>query len=193
MNDWKKREINGPSAEHLAYTKQMAEIKKIPPLPKRGQCESTKRLLAMSDEEHAKHMARPFPPDGWKAAEDVETAMMKTVMRVGLSNIAHVESLRRSVKNTEGQSVLSSASDERKELARQAFTCTPPAPITEVEEERLTRLEPITMLKVMPSKSKSFWEKLKAKFHKSNEEERKRLTDEFLQEWGFKEKKDGES
>ena len=160
MSDWKACEINGPSEEFSMFREYMvSELKKInrekiPPTTK--QPESTARLLALSDEEAEKRRSEIFDPLYWMklketaqtgTAESVEQDLAETAARVGAHNIIVEENRRRSQKNTLGESQLSSASDERKELARQAFTCTPPAPLNSVEKQKITELEKLQEIK----------------------------------------------
>lgn len=56
---------------------------------------------------------------------------------------SHIEAIRRRPKNSIGQSEKSSASEERKEIARQAFTCSQPADLNPAEKEKLTELNKI--------------------------------------------------
>ena len=123
------------------------------------QSASTQKLLNMTDEELLSYRNRDFPPPGAKA-EHPET--WAGTRKIDPFEFNLIEDTRRKPKNSIGQSMKSSASDERKENARQAFTCTPPTEITEMD--KVTRLELIRVLKnYQAEENKTWWKRLKNK------------------------------
>jgi hypothetical protein len=138
-------------------------LKKYPLPPRRDpkdviQAASTQRLLDMTDEELALYRERKndldkiYPqgrPDLFgKSGRELDEYLREFTgtREVSADEVALEEDIRRKRGNllNEGASTLSSASDERKEHARQAFTCTPPASLSEKEIEKLTTLNKIT-------------------------------------------------
>lgn len=75
------------------------------------------------------------------------------------------EGLRRSVKNTTGQSEKSATTPDRKDRATESFIYSPPAEIAPAQVKKLTKIEPITELKELPKKKKEgFFDKIKKAF-----------------------------
>lgn len=106
------------------------------------QSPSIKNMLTQTKEEREKLYAYRDTPEYFEAIKGDHKAHGDWSM----DDILHAESIRHSSKNSFGQSESNGSSPERKELSRQAFTSTPPAPVTEVQEERVTRIEKITEL-----------------------------------------------
>lgn len=179
--------------EAQAYVEMMVKERlranKIPPSTK--QCASTQRLLDMTDEELAAHRARKFPPDGWLAVPGAKNLDEAVGMRsIKSDDVVTYDRMRRTAKNELGQSEKDGSGVERKEAARQAYSHTPPAPLTEVQVERLTTMDKITALSSMPPEIEtSFWSWLRNKFKKKAAlDSRKRFSEEFIEEMGIKEK-----
>lgn len=165
-----KRERIGPGYDpSLTYEERMAKSLAMQPA-------STKRLLMMTDEEHAEHMKRPVPT--WEQAlavkgalnEDGTIDMDKAVAArpITAQEVAVVEDIRRKGRNSQGDAVSYGASaftSERREAAVDAFIYTPPAELTPAQKTKLTEMNKITeytgpVPEVKPIKKKSWWQKL---------------------------------
>ncbi len=127
------------------------------------QSESTKRLLAMSEEELIKHRERPLPKD-WLAVSDATNMDEAVAPRLFTpQEVALVEDIRHKSKNTTGDAISEGqrgASKEAKVNAMAAFTCTPPAPLTDVQTQKLTEVTKIKEYEGPPPKAenkKSKW------------------------------------
>ena len=108
------------------------------------QCESTKRLLALKDDDLSAYQNRPLPTN-WLAVKDASNMDEAVNARlVTTQEVALVEDIRRKSKNTSGTLDLKGPSAEAKERAAQAFRFTPPAKLTPEQIERLSSLNLIT-------------------------------------------------
>jgi hypothetical protein len=194
LADYKVNEDYKPTDEDLAYRKMMAlsRPKFVAPPKSTIQTDSVSKVMSMSDEELKAYQAREFDmskvyaePIDWNRIDSDDEYRSRIVgeRTLSIDEITRVEGLRRSAKNQLGESKKSIASDEQKERARQAYVCTPPTPLTEVQIEQLTRMDKIKQLDTMPPevKKKSFFEWLKSFFHK-DEEKTRRMIDLFSEE-----------
>lgn len=151
--DYKKTE------ESIRYLKRMVtELSKFP--RKHGtttQCESTQKIqsrVPSLDELHSKRSI-----DLAAAHADKYYVRPMTVDEILL-----IEGMRYGIKNTLGQSEESATTIERREKAIHAFTYSKPAPLNEVEIEKLTQLVPIEELTEMP-RTPTWFEKILDKFN----------------------------
>lgn len=109
------------------------------------QTSSAQRVLKMNSQELSEYQSRTLPTD-WLANKDAKTNDESVgARRLDPIEVSHVESTRRRAKNSAGQSIQSSVTDEKKETANQAFRYSPSAEVTskEVEERavNLTKIE----------------------------------------------------
>lgn len=104
-------------------------------------------LREMTDEQIEAYRNRPWPTkDQWQRETDAEKIQAELIAAnpTRITDLRIADDERRKSKNTIGQSDLSAFSPERRELARQAFSYTPPAELTPLQKERLVELNPIT-------------------------------------------------
>jgi hypothetical protein len=179
-----------PSEEDLAYRKMMTSLrpKFIAPPPSTKQTDSVNRVMAMSDKELEAHRNRTIDVSKAQIRDDKGNIFINE-RHVDLRDAIAYEELRRGAKNQLGESKKSIASDEQKERARQAYVCTPAAPLNEVDFERLTKMERIEELKdKLPQEDKpTFFDKLKRVLFGDPVHENMSYMD--LQEW-FKQRED---
>lgn len=169
MTHFTKKELKERNPKDQQYAERVASELKALNVPKRPvttvQSASTQRILSMTREEHAEHNNRPLPTrDQWQAkptkplkenaTQDEYYAWLTGQRDLPLDQVFVAEDIRRKPKNSIGQSLKSSASDERKELARQAYVCTPPTEILDSQKEHVTEMNPITELKEIPRETK---------------------------------------
>lgn len=153
MTHFTKKELKERNPKDQQYAERVASELKALNIPKRPvstiQAASTQASLDMTDEQYAQKVKKMFETKAWKAPHPEE------VMRsMPLDQVFVAEDIRRKPKNSIGQSLKSSASDERKELARQAYVCTPPTEILDSQKEHVTEMNPITELKEIPRETK---------------------------------------
>jgi len=178
---WRITPVLHRSKEHARYTEMMADLQRKDPSYKKREATTDQsphiaatwdaknnKLKDMTEAEIAAYQNRPLPTKEMAAAEaDAEKIMAEQIAKypTRIQDYSHAEHLRRLSKNTQGDAVsmgMSGASKETKEMARQAFSFTPPAPLTEEQKARLTELNLITTY-VGPEyewKPVSFWESL---------------------------------
>lgn len=149
---------------------ELGQVQREKIISSNRQAESTQKILAMTEEELEAYRSRPLPVNEQartdKNAERINaTLFVKNPARTQSMLLAEEE--RRKSKNTIGESRLSSSSYEAKERARQGFTCTPPASLTEEQKARLTELNLITAYEgpplSEPMKKKSWFDIFKSK------------------------------
>lgn len=138
------KDKSDPSAE--AYLKHMVstlkDIKREIKPASKIQAESLQATLNRDPSLDEKHFFRSI--DLSKAI----TLHPELVARsISIEEFNIFKQMRQSSKNTIGQFEGSSPSEERKQKAALAFQFTPPIELTEVEIEKLTRLQPIKELK----------------------------------------------
>lgn len=178
---WKITPVLHRSKEHERYANLMADLIRKDPNYKKREASTTQsphiaaiwdadnnKLRDMTEAEITAYQNRPLPTKEMAAVEaDAEKIAADLIAKYPerISSISLAESERRKSKNTQGDAVSTGAkgaSPERLEMARQAFSYTPPAPLTEEQKLRLTELNLITEY-VGPAyewKPISFWESL---------------------------------
>jgi hypothetical protein len=145
-NGWKVGEpyfVSKQAAYVERVVKELLEARKND--PKRpattDQAPSTMHLLAMTEEELEVYRNRPMP-ENWLANPDAETNDESVGMRTfDPAEVSHVESLRRKAKNQVGDAWAEGESGftkEKRQLAQDAFTFSPPAQLTPHELERVS-------------------------------------------------------
>ncbi len=172
-----------PTEEDLAYRKMMATArpKFIAPIPSKTQSDHVNRVMSMTDAELEEYRSRPIDYDKAQVKDENGNVFVNE-RQLNIHEFTREENRRRSAKNQLGESKKSIASDEQKESARQAFVCTPPAPLTEVQVEQLTKMDKIKQLDTMPPEIQESWfQKLLNKF-KKEEKTRRRMIDLFSEE-----------
>lgn len=102
------------------------------------QCVGTQRVMRMTDDEHKAFHDTPIDPSCVIPKEEW------VIPEWSIDNISHAESLRHAQKNTQYQSDLPGASEERKQSARDAFMYSPGADMTKEDPQRITGISPIT-------------------------------------------------
>lgn len=129
----------------LEYQERVVEeLKQRPKLPlNTQQAPSTLRNLSRDPSKDSEWRARPMPTKAECQVAGSAEAMEKLERRITPQEFNLVESTRRRPKNSTGQTEGSSASQERRDAAASAFTCSPPAILTPEERARITLLEPI--------------------------------------------------
>lgn len=190
MPDYTIKEGHKRTSEDIAYTEMMAKEKVT--TQKRPvstiQCASTQRLLTMTDEELEVYHNRTIDLSKAIAQHPSEVERKITIDEFNL-----IEGTRRKAKNQVGMSDKSASSPERKAKAIDAYAFTPPAPMNEVQLERVTKMDSIkelTKLINSAEKEPSLYERIKNWIIKPKEESRgPRLSKEFLDEFNIKEKK----
>jgi hypothetical protein len=159
---WVVRPVLHRSKQHEEYANQMSDHIKSLNIPKRPvskiQASSISQLWdsekntlrEMSDEEVAAYQNRPLPEkENWKRETDAEliAAQLALTTPSRIHSTIVSEGLRRESKNTQGDAISmggSAFSEETKELARQAYSYTPPAELTKGQESKLTEMNKIT-------------------------------------------------
>lgn len=143
-------------------TAELREIKREIKPPSIVQAASTQKVMNMSDSELAEYKARPMlTVDQYRAIptnklkdnptqDEYYAWLTGTREDITPEMVIMHEGMRRGAKNSIGQSQKSSASDERKELARQAYVCTPPTEILASQKEHVIDMNSITELKEIP-------------------------------------------
>jgi hypothetical protein len=108
------------------------------------------KLRDMTEQEILAYQNRPMPEkEAWRRDADAEkiNAELMLVNPSRIQSTIAVQDIRRKSKNTIGDAVSEGGSGftpERKELARQAFSFTPPVQLTEQQKSKLTELNKIT-------------------------------------------------
>lgn len=128
------------------YAKMMSESLLAVPREKipasTTQCASTQESLNTTDEQYAAKVKKMFESGSWKAPVFTEEQMLERLHKTyGLDMVNKLESDRRKSRNTLGESKKSSASDERKERAKDVWNFTPPAPPTPEEKLQIKQIE----------------------------------------------------
>lgn len=144
-----KKELDARNPVDAAYAEAMAKaLPKMPPIIR-----PVSKAQALHDNRHK-------DPDAYKAYlnrpeityEDCKGTTVRE-MEIDYKQVMILESIRKSSKNTLGdfkESGLSSVSEEKKEIAISAFTCSPPAEITETEKALINTIAPYTELPPLP-------------------------------------------
>lgn len=139
-----------------AVVEEQKQIKRVKTTPSLIQCMSTTRTLERDPSKDELWAKRTVNPIAAYADPDAEKCFAATGR--SMDQILHFEAIRRRPKNTIGQSENKGYSEERKQLAISAFTCSPPAKLTPTEIERVTRIEPIKEIKKLEVwKPMTFW------------------------------------
>lgn len=137
------------------------------------QAGSTQRIMKMTPEEHKEHKNRANPT--WASQPETnreaylnldlndEESMDKMVKarKVSIKEITLEEARRRSPKNQEGQSTMSSVSSERREKGIAGLLYTPPAKLTAEEIARITKLTTMEAIVSASEPKKDKWIELK--------------------------------
>lgn len=180
---YKKSEEYKESKEDQSYTKMMSEaLRKTPKRPPTTtQCASMQATMDRDPSKDAEHWNRKL--DISKAiAPHPETCERK----ISTDEFIMVEGLRRSSKNTLGQSEKSATTEERKEKAVHAYTYSQPTKLSDAEKQKITQLESIKELKEVPQDPKEdgyFTKLLKILFGESK-------ADQFLKNMSYAERKE---
>lgn len=142
-----------PNEEFQAYTKLMGDsLKHIPKKPASTvQSASTQALMERHKnpekaEEYEKYRNSPEYMDAIKGITPERI--------ISPDEFIVIEGLRRTSKNTTGQSEKSATTSERKEKAIDAFTYSEPTELTAQQKEKLTKMNAITELETMPKEEK---------------------------------------
>lgn len=139
------------SPETQAYIDMMvAQKSKTPKIkPSTIQSASTQRILDMNEEELIQHKNRQIDLSKAIAAHPA------TIERkISPEEYYIYRGSQSGSKNTFGQSDDKGYSEEKKHKAMEAFTYSQPAPLSEVQLEKVTRIEPIKELKSLPKEKK---------------------------------------
>lgn len=135
------------------YTKLMADklsaISKDKKPVNTAQCASTQAILDRPIDKDEEWRNRPMAP-GWEAPREVNHAFDP-------AQIVIVEGMRRESKNTQGDAISmgeSSVTEEAREKAISAFTCSPPAELTHeqkliAQNNVLEKIEKADMSKII--------------------------------------------
>jgi hypothetical protein len=135
------------------FTADMVESLRALPYEKKistEQAESTKRIMSRPKEEDEAWFNRPLPencsikPEVWANASREERDALVNARPVTVEEVDVIQDIRKKGRNNVGKTNETSVTSERKEAAVNAFTYTPPAPLTVSELERLVRMVPIT-------------------------------------------------
>lgn len=114
--------------EFKSYAEMMAEELKKAPREKRPvstqQCASTKRLLAMSDEEHAKHLANGSDTLYWQELKEKSKADKYYQREITPVEEALHKKAQRSQKNVLGSGT-GTSTEEAKHRAKEAWSFSP--------------------------------------------------------------------
>lgn len=171
MNDWRvtpllfRKPGNAEYVDRVVKDIQALNIEKRP--ISTMQALSAQRVLDMTDEELKAYQARPMVTRAQCAVDkDAEKIAAELMMfhpsRIQSSILAEQE--RHKSKNTIGDAInegLSSASEESKIRAAEAYRVTPPAQLTEAQKEKLTEVNLITEYsgpaETKPQKKKSWF------------------------------------
>lgn len=129
-------------------------------LPKRPvhteQAPSTLRNLARDPSQDEAWKNRPIPYAQAQVAKSAQE-MAQFERKMTPDEFSLIEGMRRRPKNSEGQSELSSAMPERRQAAASAFTCSPPAELTDAERSRISQISPYTPPPPVPPREKKSW------------------------------------
>lgn len=145
MNKSKEYKESKESAYVQNMAKAQREIRREIKPASTIQCASTQESLDTTNEQYAEKVKLMFDKGSWKAPHPDEVAR-----KITPEEFVIIKGLRQASKNTIGQSEKSSISEERKELGRQAFSHTPPTPLTDEQKEKLVKLDLIKQLDTMP-------------------------------------------
>lgn len=141
-------------SKNAAYLKYMVE--QLQSIPRKIQpastiqCASTQATLDRDPKDDLKHFKRKIDINKAVVADFVlpnGEINPKYARQIPVSGIINFEKMRRSPKNSIGQSEKSAFSEERREAGRHAFEFSPPTPITEQDKEKIVKLEKIEILK----------------------------------------------
>lgn len=145
MNDWKKTPLSNPSQEFTLYADMLAKdiaSKKTWKRPATTiQAASTQRVLDMTDDELIAYRNRPTVD---AQVRDEKGRVYVAERSVTAKEVVLESHLRSSRGNTFGDAISSgggsSVSDGKSELAKSAFTCSPPAKEVESDLQRLINM-----------------------------------------------------
>jgi hypothetical protein len=161
---WRARPILERDPRDVIYAEQMAELQRktrtlrprvpIPDGVDRDefifgqQAKSTQTIIELQkDPDYKRDWTAPLP-DGWLANPEAKTLDEMVNKRELTEKEREIEQdiRRKGHSNTEGQSMLSGASDERKKSAEHHFLVSPPAPAPQDKERisQLTKIVPFT-------------------------------------------------
>lgn len=164
---WRITHLLERDPKQQAYCQMMVEeLNKIPYEKKTNteQFESTKRLLALSDEAASKRREEIKDPEFWnKLYETAQVAKTEEEMdalarKLTPEEVIIYQQMRQSAKNELGQSESSASTPERKEKAVDAFLYTPPAKLTPAQILQVKALQKITMFEgPLPEEKKESW------------------------------------
>lgn len=191
----KIKETTSRNQDFSSYADMMSsELSKLPRRPKTiTQCASMQDLIERQKDPEKRKAYYEYQnsPEFW---EKVKAPHPESVeRRISPDEFIMYEGMRQSSKNELGASDESASTQERKEKAMSAFTCSQPAKLTPQELEKLTRLTKIMELRKVPEEvEKGIWEKIKSLFKKDDPVELTyipRITQEVLDDFQIKEKK----
>lgn len=153
------------ASKDYLYAMFMADELKARPYEKKPastvQAASTQAILNRPKEKDAEWFNRPIPLN-WKAKPDAKTTEEAVGTRAVTPEEIHIdENRRRASKNTLGDAVSGGArsvAPDSIERAISAYTCSPPAELTETEKMKLKALTPYSPLPEKVEKPvKSSW------------------------------------
>lgn len=150
MADYKVNEDYTPSEEDIAYRQMLSKSRpRFDAIkPTTAQSASTQKILdAHAKGETLVQFKEPLPD---YHVRDENGDIFINERPLSVNEVVGYETLRRGAKNQLGESKKSVASEEQKEAARHAYTYSEPAPLTEVETEKLTKMDAIKELNTMP-------------------------------------------
>lgn len=175
MDHWKIVPKAGRSNESFAYTETLVEgLKARPKEKKQGttiQAASTQKVLDMTDSELMEYRNRSLDLDKAINKDFITHALAHPLddpldaRKISVHEFNIYEGMRRGSKNNLGASDKKGFSEEKRQRTIEAFTYSKPAPLTHIELEKVTRIDPITELKKLPPEKRStFWDKFKSLF-----------------------------
>ena len=100
---------------------------------------STQATLDRDPKDDLKHWGRPLPENAQVRDKDGNVDIGERA--VTIEEVSHIESIRRRPKNSTGQSEKSSAGEERKEAAENAFICSPGVSLENLNPEERARIQ----------------------------------------------------
>lgn len=143
-------------SKHSAYVEFMTEqLKKTRPHKRpvsTEQCASTQAILNRPKDKDAEHWNRPVLKE-WMVKQEERP--------IPVDQMLAYRKMQQSVKNTLGDASDASLQEDSKQRAISAFTCSPPAELNQLEQQKVTKMEPYSELPMTaqpkPKKRYFYW------------------------------------